>query len=73
MKKNFSFSDLMELSVTERLELVEDLWDSIAEIPESVELSDEQKRFLDERISKYHSNPDEGSSWEQVKARIRKK
>jgi putative addiction module component (TIGR02574 family) len=73
MKKNVSLSDLMELSVTERLELVEDLWDTIAEIPESVELTAEQKCFLDERILRYHSNPDEGSPWEQVKARIRNK
>ena len=45
MKRNFSASDVMELSVAERIELVEDLWDSIAEVPESVELTEEQKKI----------------------------
>jgi len=71
MKRNISASDVMELSVAERIELVEDLWDTIAEVPEIVELTEEQKRVLDERLEAYHKNPDAGSPWEDVKNRIR--
>lgn len=64
-------ADLLNLSVPERIQLVEDIWDSIAEIPEEVGLSDEQKAELDRRLDAYHQNPDEGSPWEIVRERIR--
>ena len=63
--------DLLSLSVTERIQLVEDLWDSIAIVPESVQLSDEQRLELDKRLDDYHSDPDIGSSWADVLERIR--
>ena len=64
-------ADVMGLSVPERIQLVEDIWDSIAEIPESVPLSDEQKAELDRRLDAYHQNPGEGSPWGMVRERIR--
>ena len=70
MKKNFLISDVMELSVAERIELVEDLWDTIAQVPESVKLTEDQKRELDNRLKAYHKNPNAGSPWEDVKKRI---
>jgi putative addiction module component (TIGR02574 family) len=36
-------ADLLELSVSERIQLVEDLWDSIVAVPESIPLTEEQK------------------------------
>jgi putative addiction module component (TIGR02574 family) len=71
MNKGISISDAMNLSVAQRIELVEDLWDSIAEVPEKLELTDEHKRILDERIEAFHLNPNEGSPWEEIKKRIR--
>lgn len=65
-------SDLLELSVVERIQLVADLWDSIAVVPEAVPLSEAQKQELDRRLAAYHKNPDAGSPWELVKERIRK-
>ncbi|MFH0907998.1 MAG: addiction module protein [bacterium] len=60
----------MSLSAPERIQRVEDIWDSIAEVPESVPLSDEQKAELDRRLDAYHRNPDEGSPWGMVRERI---
>jgi putative addiction module component (TIGR02574 family) len=71
MKRIISISDVMELSVAERIELVEDVWDTISEVPESVELTQEQKQLLDERLQAYHRNPTAGSPWEEVKKRLR--
>lgn len=65
-------SDLLELSAVERIQLVADLWDSIAAVPEAVPLSEAQKQELDRRLDAYHKNPDAGSPWELVKERIRK-
>ena len=64
--------DILNLSVSERIQLVEDIWDSIAEVPEAVSLTDTQKRELDNRLESYHKNPGEGSPWEDVRKRIQK-
>jgi putative addiction module component (TIGR02574 family) len=63
--------DLLELSVSERIQLVQDLWDSIVAVPESVQLTEAQKQELDRRLDAYHQNPDVGSPWELVRERIR--
>ena len=34
-------ADILNLSVSERIQLVQDIWDSIAEVPDSVPLTDE--------------------------------
>jgi putative addiction module component (TIGR02574 family) len=65
--------DILNLSLSERIQLVEDIWDSIAEVPEAVTLTDDQKRELDNRLDAYRLNPDEGSPWETVRDRIQKR
>ena len=69
----FSKADVLSLSVSERIQLVKDIWDSIAEVPEEVGLTDEQKAEIDRRLAAYRRNPDEGSPWELVRERIRNK
>ncbi len=63
--------DILKMSVPERILMVEAIWDSIAENDEQVELSAETKQILDERLEAHKNNPDEGSSWNEVKARIK--
>ncbi|MFW5760107.1 MAG: addiction module protein [Cyclobacteriaceae bacterium] len=65
--------DILKLSVPERILVVEAIWDSIAENDEQVELSAETKQLLDERLEAHKKNPEEGSSWDEVKARIKSK
>jgi putative addiction module component (TIGR02574 family) len=62
--------DLLNLSVAERIRLVEDLWDSILEVPEAIELTVEQKLELDRRLEMYHADPNAGSPWELVRNQI---
>jgi putative addiction module component (TIGR02574 family) len=64
-------SEVFELETSEKLQLVEDLWDSIAAHPESVPVPDWQKTELRRRKQKRLKNPDAGSSWADVKRRIR--
>ena len=64
-------TDILNLSVSERIQLVEDIWDSIAEVPEEVSINDEFRAELDRRLDEYHRNPDEGSPWGMVRERIR--
>jgi len=51
--------------------LVEDIWDSVAEVPISVELSEPDKAELDGCLDLYHENPESGSPWGMVKERIK--
>ncbi len=64
--------DILKLSVPERILIVEAIWDSIADKEDKLEVSEDTKVLLDERIEYHLNKPDEGSSWEDVKARIRK-
>ncbi|WP_435548309.1 addiction module protein [Desulfobacterium sp. N47] len=64
-------ADIFELSVAERIQMVEDIWDSIAAVPETVLLSEDQKLELDRRLEAYHLNPDAGTPWIEVRERIR--
>ena len=66
-------SDILALSVQERILLVEDIWDSITEIPDEVQLTDQQKAELDLRLDAYHCNPEAGSPWEMVLDRVRRR
>ena len=61
---------LDQLSVAERILLVEELWDSIASTPEAFALTDAHRHDLDRRLDRYRDNPKAGSSWEDVKARL---
>jgi len=68
MEKNVSITDVLELSVAERIQLVEDIWDSIAAVPESVDLPPAQRDELRRRLKAFHADPEDGSPWEEVKA-----
>jgi putative addiction module component (TIGR02574 family) len=59
-----------QLSVTERILLVEEIWDSIMATPDQVPLNDAQATELDRRLAEYEANPKAGSDWEEVKARL---
>lgn len=61
---------ILELSVAERIQAVEDIWDSIAAVPEAVPLTEEQKAELDRRLDAYHKNPAAGAPWTEVRQRI---
>ena len=69
--RTFARADILNLSIAERIQLVEDIWDSVAEAPESVPLSDDEKAELDRRLDAYHQDPNEGSPWGMVRERIK--
>jgi putative addiction module component (TIGR02574 family) len=68
--KNLSPSEILQLSISERIQLVEDIWDSIAAVPEAVPLTDAQREELDRRLAAYHKNPQSGTLWDEVKKRL---
>lgn len=67
----FTEKEILELSVSERIQLVQDIWDSVAKVPESLALSDEEKAEIDRRLDAYHQDPNAGSPWSVVQDRIK--
>ncbi len=68
--KQLTATDTLGLSIPERIQLVEDIWDTIAANANSVELTEDEKDIIDERLELYHQNPNLGSPWEKVFKRI---
>ena len=68
--KNISITDILQLPVQERICLVELIWDSVAAVPEVVDISPELKTELEARLAEFAENPNAGFSWEQVEARL---
>ena len=66
-----TLADIVKLSVPERILLVEEIWNSIADAPDALQLTDEQKAELDRRLDAHLANPDEGAPWSVVRERIR--
>lgn len=64
---NFSMDDIRQLSVSERIQLVEDIWDTIVESQEGVSLTDGQREELDRRLDAYSKDPSAGKSWDAVR------
>jgi putative addiction module component (TIGR02574 family) len=65
--------DVSEWTVAERLLVVEQIWDSIAAEQAPLPLLPAQQAELDRRLERHRSAPGEGSSWEDVRARIQSK
>ena len=64
-------TEYMKLSVSERIQLVEDIWDSIAvEAPDIVKLSQAQKAELHRRVVEHRADPSTAVPWEQVRAKL---
>ena len=63
--------DIERLSVAERIHLVEDIWDTIATETAEIPVTAAQKNELDRRLEAYAQNSEGGSSWQQVKTRIK--
>ena len=67
-----SRSELEGLSASDRLRLLEDVWETFVRDPDSLPLSDEHRREI-ERLEAFKRDPSAGSSWEEVRARIKKR
>lgn len=68
---NAEFAPLFQLGRAERLQLVEDLWDSIAQGDAPLPLPDWKRDELRRRKERFLGQPSSGRTWEQVKQRAR--
>ena len=68
---NLNTVSIFDLSPSEKLQLVEDLWDDLAATPSEVPVHEWQKKELARRKTNLMSNPASGLSWDDVKRRVR--
>lgn len=61
-------SQALKLSLEQQLELVQALWDNIAERGGSLPLSAAQSAELDRRLADHLQNPDDVEPWSDVRA-----
>jgi putative addiction module component (TIGR02574 family) len=66
-----SISEISQLSVAERIQLAQDIWDSVWSIPEELALTDAQSQELDRRLQNYRQDPESSVPWDEVNERIR--
>ncbi|PCJ21861.1 MAG: addiction module protein [SAR86 cluster bacterium] len=66
-------SNLKSLPISEKIQLVEDLWDSIASERNAVPLTPEQKAELDKRLDSFEFDGNLGRPLSEAVAEIRKK
>jgi putative addiction module component (TIGR02574 family) len=64
-------ASIFDLSPSENFQLVEDLWDDLAAVPEAVPVHDWQERELARRKANLPKNPASGLPWEEVKRKVR--
>ena len=63
--------DFLRLSVAERIQLAEDIWDSIAaESPESASLTPAQLQEVQTRLEAHDQDPSTAVPWEQVRSEL---
>jgi len=62
--------EILTLPVSERLQLIEDIWESIASQPADVPVTPEQRKELDKRLANFERDPSPGEKWDDVKSRI---
>lgn len=69
--KNTVIAELLKLSPAERIQLAEDLWDSVAARPELLPaLSDDQRQEIERRVAEHARDPSSAVSWEDVRTRL---
>ena len=65
--------DINKLSPEERLDLIEELWDSLSTDPGKIPLTEAQANELDRRLAEMDQDDSLGIPWETVLARIRER
>ena len=61
-------AEALKLSLSERLQLIEALWETLSE--EDIPVTPEERALLDARLADLEANPDDQSPWSEVKARL---
>ncbi len=62
-----TYAEILSLPPSERLQLLEAIWDSLIEVPEAIPVSDQIRDELDRRLEAYYRNPETARPWDEIK------
>ena len=65
-----TYTEILNLPQSERLLLLEVIWDSLIEVPGAIPISDEVRDELDRRLENYYQNPESARPWEDIKEEL---
>lgn len=68
-----TLKDITSLSIEDRIDLVQAIWDSIAAEQAYPDLTEAQQQEIDRRIADHEANPDNVLTWEEIKASLKKR
>jgi len=68
--KNGAGREFSELTVEEKIRTVQDLWDQIAQSPETIPLSDAQLVELERRVEEHEARPVDYTTWPELRRRL---
>jgi len=71
MTKTSLIEHARQLSATDRLELIEAIWESLQ--PNELPVSDQEKALIDDRLADLERNPTDQSPWSDIKARLERR
>jgi putative addiction module component (TIGR02574 family) len=61
---------ILQMSVNDRLELIDEIWRTLDETIDGLPLTEEQKRELDRRLAILDADPGRTKPWEQIRAEL---
>ncbi len=64
-------AEILAMSVEQRLELIERVWDSLVETPEKVPVPAWHLEAIDRALDAHDRDPEAGASWDEVIQRIK--
>ena len=62
-----SIQQILKLSLSERILLVETIWDSVEADSKRIPVTEDQIRIVEKRMAEYKKNPTKVRSWDKVK------
>jgi putative addiction module component (TIGR02574 family) len=65
-----ALDEILELSVPDRLRVVEEIWESIVAAPEALPVPQSQRDELDRRLKLHQEDPEAATPWETVRSRL---
>jgi len=62
-----TLAEISKMALSEKISLVEEIWDTIVNDGEYPELTEPQSAELNRRMNSYHANPSQGRLWNDIK------
>jgi putative addiction module component (TIGR02574 family) len=70
MVRKVTVEDTLQMSVQERIQLAQDIWDSITADPNAVPVSEAERQEIQRRLEAHERDPDSTIPWDEVKKQI---